>query len=424
MTKMLSVPNHEGVGILRTLYTHLQKSEFCFRFGWEPQSIAFWDNRCVQHHATDNCRPNVRSAYRVQIAGVAPSNAPERESIMKVMTALHARFAIHARLICLLLLVCPSLAWANDFYASKTINLYVGFDAGGGYDLYARLISRHFARFLQGAPKVVVQNMPGAAGLRVANYLFRVSPQDGTSLAIAAESIALEQALQGAGTEYDASKLNWVGRVAPSASITFTWHTSKTKSFEDARRYETLIGATGVTGITSYTPRALNWLAKSQFKLITGYSGSSSVLLAMERGEVEGGFAIWPEFSKQKPDWISGKKINVLYIVAGKRAAELPDVPTTDELGANENANKVLRFLASTTEIGRSIFTTQNVPADRLELLRKGFMDMMRDPEFQRDAEQAGLQIDPLPGAGLQAQITSIINSPNDIIAEAKAARD
>lgn len=340
------------------------------------------------------------------------------------MIARHPLSAFHAGVICLLLLASASTARANEFYAGKTINLYVGFEAGGGYDLYARLISRHLARFLPGDPKIVVQNMPGAAGLRVANYLYRVAPQDGTALGLAAESIALEQALQGAGTEYDASKLNWVGRVAPSASITFTWHTSKTKTFEDARRNETVIGATGVTGITSYTPRALNRLAKSQFKLITGYSGSSSVLLAMERGEVEGGFAIWPEFAKQKPDWISGKKINVLYIVAGKRAAELPDVPTTDELGTNETANKVLRFLASTTEIGRAIFTTPNVPADRLELLRKAFMNMTRDQDFHRDAEQAGLQIDALPGDVLQAQITSIITSPKSIIDEAKAARD
>ena len=326
--------------------------------------------------------------------------------------------------VCLSLLVTGGSAQASDFFAGKTITLYVGFEARGGYDLYARLVGRHLGRFIAGEPKVIVQNMPGAAGLRVANYVYQVAPQDGTALAIAAESIALEQALQGAGTEYDASKLSWIGRIAPSASVTFTWHTSKVKNFDDARREESVIGATGVTGITSYTPRALNRLAGSKFKLVTGYSGSSGVLLAMERGEVEGGFAIWPEFMKQKPEWLAQKKINVLYIVAGKRAAELPDVPTTGELGRDEEAKQVLRFLASTTGIGRSVFSTPKVPTERLALLRSAFMQMTKDREFQRDAEQMGLQIDPLAGEELQQEIAATIHSPKTIIEKAKAARD
>ena len=324
----------------------------------------------------------------------------------------------------LCLLATTSISRATEFYAGRTITLYVGFEAGGGYDLYARLVGRHLGRFVAGEPRVVVQNMPGAAGLRVANYVYQVAPQDGTALAIAAESIALEQALQGAGTEYDASRLSWVGRIAPSASVTFTWHSSKVKNFEDARQQESVIGATGVTGITSYTPRALNRLAGSKFKLVTGYSGSSGVLLAMERGEVEGGFAIWPEFMKQKPDWLAQKKINVLYIVAGKRAAELPDVPTSGELGRDEEARNVLRFLASTTEIGRSVFSTPNVPAERLNILRSAFIKMTRDREFQRDAEQVGLQIDPLEGEALQQSVRTIIQSPKAIVEKAKAARE
>lgn len=326
--------------------------------------------------------------------------------------------------VCLSAYMVPAIASASDFYSGRTLTLYVGFEAGGGYDLYARLVSRHLGRFIAGEPKVIVQNMPGAAGLRVANYVYHVAPQDGTALAIAAESVALEQALQGAGTEYDASKLSWVGRVAPSASITFTWQTSKVKTFADARRQEAVIGATGVTGITSYTPRALNRLAGSKFKLVTGYSGSSGVLLAMERGEVEGGFAIWPEFMKQKPDWLAQKQINVLYIVAGRRAPELPDIPTTGELGRDEEANKVLRFLASTTEIGRSVFSTPNVPTDRLAQLRAAFVAMARDAEFRRDADQMGLQIDPLNGEQLQREVAAIIHSPKSIIQQAKAARD
>lgn len=313
---------------------------------------------------------------------------------------------------------------ADDFYERRTINLYVGFNSGGGYDLYGRLLARHLGRHIPGQPRVVPQNMPGAAGLKVANYIYQVAPQDGTALGLAAEAIALEQALGGTGTEYDAAKLGWVGRIAPSASITFTWHTSKVRNIEDARKHESVIGATGVTGITSYTPRALNRLAGTRFKLVTGYTGSSNVLLALERNEVEGGFGIWPEFMSQKPDWISGKKINVLYIVAARRAPEIPDVPTTAELGTSPEANAVLAFLASTVEVGRAVFTTPGLPPERLSLLREAFSRTMADDEFKQDAERSGLRIDPLSGAELQRQISDVINSPRDIVEKAKAARE
>ena len=170
-------------------------------------------------------------------------------------------------------------AKAADFYAGKTINLYIGQGPGGGYDLYGRLVARHIGRFIPGNPLVVPQNMPGAGGLKVANYLYQAAPQDGTALAISAEAVALEQALEGPGIEYDATRLGWVGRVTASASIFFTWHASRVKNIEDARKYESVFGSTGITGITGYTPRALNSLAGTKFKVVTGYNGSTDVLL-------------------------------------------------------------------------------------------------------------------------------------------------
>ena len=313
---------------------------------------------------------------------------------------------------------------AADFYARKSINLYIGFDVAGGYDLYARLIARHIARHIPGNPNVIPQNMPGAAGLKVANYLFQVAPQDGTALAMSAEAVALEQVLGGVGIDYDASRFSWVGRISPSASVTFNWHTSPVKTIEDARGHESALGASGFTGITSYTPRALNKLAGTKFKLVTGYTGSSSVLLAMERNEIDGGFALWPEFKQQKPDWLSEKKINILFIVAANRAPDLADVPTTGELGSTSEARATLRFLASTTEIGRSIFSTPNVPTERLALLRRGFLNMIGDTEFKQDAARSGLRINPMSGENLQKLVADVVGSPRSLVENAKAARN
>ncbi len=315
-------------------------------------------------------------------------------------------------------------AGAADFYAGKTINLYIGQGPGGGYDLYGRLAARHLGRHLAGNPQIVPQNMPGAGGLKVAQYMFHLAPRDGTALGLAAEALALEQALEGPGIDYDANRMNFIGRLTPGASIFFTWHESSVKNIADARARESVFGSTGITGITGYTPRALNRLAGTKFKVVTGYTGSASVLLAMERREVDGGFALWPEFKQQKPDWLRDNKINVLYIVAGARAPDLPNVPTTGELGETDEARAVLRLLASTSEVGRALFTPQDVPAERVAELRRGFAAMIKDPAFLQDAEKAGMRIDPLPGEALQKLISGVIGAPKTLIDKAREARN
>jgi tripartite-type tricarboxylate transporter receptor subunit TctC len=330
-----------------------------------------------------------------------------------------------------LLAVVLAIAWAwwsgavaaADFYAGKTINLYIGQGPGGGYDAYGRLVARHLGHHLAGAPIIVPQNMPGAGGFKVANYLYQVAPQDGTALGLAAEAVALEQALGGPGIEYDASRLNWIGRMTSSASIFFTWHTSAVKNIEDARKFEAAFGSTGVTGITGYTPRALNKLAGTRFKVVTGYNGSADVMLAMERGEIDGGFALWPEFKNQKPDWLSGNKINILYIVAAQRAPDLPAVPTTAELGQTAEGRDLLRLLGSTSAVGRALFGTQDEPAERTAELRTAFASMVQDPAFLQDADKAGLRIDAMSGKDLQNAVAAVISAPKNLVEKAKEAR-
>lgn len=322
------------------------------------------------------------------------------------------------------ILLMPFAAFAADFYAGKTINLYIGQGPGGGYDSYGRLVARHLGAHIPGNPSVVAQNMPGAGGLKVANYMYRVAPQDGTALALAAEAVALEQVLESPGIDYDANRLNWVGRMSSSASIFFTWHASAVKNIADARQRESTFGSSGAAGITYYTPRALNTLAGTKFKVVTGYSGSNDVLLAMERQEVDGGFALWPEFKQYKADWLRDKKVNILYIVAAARAPDLPDVPTTAELGETDEARDILRFLASTSEVGRTIFTTQGVPADRIAQLRRGFSEMIEDKAFLEDAAKVGLRIDPMSGEDMQKVIVGVIALPKALAAKAGQARN
>ncbi|MEA2907753.1 MAG: hypothetical protein QOI12_5140 [Alphaproteobacteria bacterium] len=342
---------------------------------------------------------------------------------MRRVPSFSARTIVVAAL-ALACLVAAGDAKAQDFYAGKSINLYIGQGPGGGYDLYGRLVARHIGRFIPGNPLIVPQNMPGAGGLKVANYLYQAAAQDGTALAISAEAVALEQALEGPGIDYDATRFGWVGRMTASASIFFTWHAARVKTIVDARRYESVFGSTGITGITGYTPRALNRLAGTKFKVVTGYNGSADVLLAMERTEVDGGFALWPEFKQQKAEWLRDRKVNILYIVAAKRAADLPDVPTTGELGETNEGREILRFLGSTSEVGRALFTTPNVPPERVAQLRQSFLAMSQDAVFQQDAEKAGLRIDALPGDDLQKLVGGVVGFPKALVERAKEARN
>jgi tripartite-type tricarboxylate transporter receptor subunit TctC len=313
-------------------------------------------------------------------------------------------------------------AHAADFYAGKTVNVYVGFAPGGSYDLYARVISHHLGKQLAGNPTMVVQNKAGGGSINLSNFMMKAAPKDGTALAIVSESVATDQVMENPGIEYDATKFGWVGRMTSSASAFFAWHTSPTKTFADAQKRETLLGSSG-SGLTIDTPRALNALAGAKFKLITGYRGSNEVALAMERGEVEVGYALWADFKARKGDWLTDKKVNLLFFMAGARQAGFPDVPISSELAASDEGNRILGLFASSSGIGRAVFTAPGVPAAQLGLLRAAFMAMVTDPEFQADARQANLALDPLDGAALQKLVAESIAVPKALVEKAKEAR-
>jgi tripartite-type tricarboxylate transporter receptor subunit TctC len=320
------------------------------------------------------------------------------------------------------LYLVPTTLAAQEFYAGKTVNLYIGFGAGGGYDLYSRLIARNIGAHLPGKPNVVPSNMPGAGGLKVVSYMATIAPKDGTALAMPSDGVALEQVLAAKAPDYDAGKLHWVGRVASATTIYVTWHTSPTKTFEDARKRETILGSSGA-GITVYMPRALNALSGTRFKLITGYQGSTEVLLAMERGEVEGAYSLLSDFRARKGEWLRDKTVNVLFFIGGERVPDYPDVPLVHETAKTEDDRQILKLL-SAGDIGRAVFTTPAVPADRVAALRKGFDSMLRDPAFKADAEKAKLDLEPMSGERLQTIVEEMVKFPPHLVERARAARD
>lgn len=319
------------------------------------------------------------------------------------------------------LAVTATAAQGADFYRGKKVNMYIGFGAGGGYDAYARLAARHLGKFIPGAPSIVPVNMPGAGGLKAGNYLYKVAPKDGTALGVIAEAAALEQILGNKGVNFNAAEFNWLGRLTATTTVFFTWHTSPSSSFADIRKRETTVASSGA-GITAYLPRAMNKLAGANFKLITGYRGSRDALLAMERGEVETAYGLWSQVAERQAQWLRDGKINIVVIVTEKRHPNLPNVPSLVELGTTEDGKKLLKHLASTAEVGRSVLTTPGVPLDRVAALRSAFNDMVEDSAFLADAKKAKLKLEPVSGDELQKTVTETVDTSPSLLPQLRDA--
>jgi tripartite-type tricarboxylate transporter receptor subunit TctC len=314
-----------------------------------------------------------------------------------------------------------------EFYKGKNIDLIIGFTQGGGYDVYARTVARHMENHIPGQPRIIPKQMTGAGSRKAAGYVYNVAHQDGTTIATADQSLPLQQALEEPGLQFDANKLLWVGNVNADNNTLAVWHTSGITSIEQCKTQEVVLGATGPNTSAQY-PQVMNNLIGTKFKIINGYPGGADINLAMERGEVAGrGSNAWASWKSTRADWLKEKKINILVQIGLEKAPDLPDVPLMMDLAHNADDRAVLRLLSAPTAIGRPIFTTPNVPTDRLTALRRAFDETMKDPKFLADAKQAKLDLNPVSGEKLQGIVEEIVAAPKPIakrLAEALVIRD
>ena len=312
----------------------------------------------------------------------------------------------------------------ESFYKGRTVEIVIGTTPGGGYDLYGRLIAHYLGRHIPGQPTVIVKNMPGAGHLRMTNWLYNAAPRDGTVLATAPQAVAIEQALGSEGIQYDAAKFTWIGRVAPVVEVTYTWHTSPTRTLDDARKRETVMGGSGPTSPTVFYLKALNALAGTKFKIVSGFPGGAATELAMQRGEVEGGSKAWASMKVDNAEWLREKKLNILLQYALERSADLPDVPLMSELGRTDAERAALKLFAMGNAMGRSFVATPGIPPERTAALRKAFTDTMADPELVTFARDRNIDIGPpLDGGAMAKLVEETLATPPDVAAQVKKAR-
>jgi tripartite-type tricarboxylate transporter receptor subunit TctC len=300
-----------------------------------------------------------------------------------------------------------------DFYRGKTITMTVGSEAGGGYDIYARLLARHLGKYVPGNPSILVQNRPGAASVNAANYVYNVAPQDGTVIGLLNQAIVANHVLGTEAGNYDVKKYQWIGRMGTRLSVGLVWHTAGVNSLDEAKKKEVILGATTVANTSTTIPMALNRIIGTRFKLVEGYVGTGAIYLAMERGEVQGmGVAGWLDLTGSRATWIADRKAIVLYQTAITRHADGPDVPALPELATQPDDRRVLELLASTEDMGRSFLAGPNVPPDRVEILRTAFSKMMTDPEFLADAQKSQVDINFMGGEELQKLVAHVSSFP------------
>lgn len=322
-----------------------------------------------------------------------------------------------ARLAAGIVAAAPSLALADPaveaFYRGKTVSLIIGYSPGGGYDVYARLVARYLGNHIPGKPSVVPRNMPGASSRSATAYIYNVAPKDGTTLGTGDQSFAVQQAM-GEKFQFDISKFIFIGNPLVENNTVAVWHTHGIRSIEDARRQEVSMGATGGSASSQY-PRVMNAVLGTRFKVVLGYPGGNEINLAMERGEVAGrGSNNWASWKGTRADWLRDKKIHILVQVGLRKAPDL-DAPLLMDLATSDEDRAMLRLLSSPSNVGRPIFTTPDVPADRVKALRSAFMATMKDPDLLTEAKKTGLDLDPISGDELQTVINDILATPPHI---------
>jgi tripartite-type tricarboxylate transporter receptor subunit TctC len=302
----------------------------------------------------------------------------------------------------------------EDFYKGKNLNIYVGVSAGGAYDLQMRLVARHIVKHIPGRPTPVPQNMTGATGLVMANYLYRVAPKDGTAMGLIQNGLPTYQAVGMDGVQFDARQLQWIGSVAPTVETMIVWSKTGVKTMEDARRKEVVIGSIGASGITYMYPQMLNEMAGAKFKMVTGYPGSGALNLAIERGEVEGRNNSWGSVKANKPEWIRDGLISVL-VYSGRTQKDLPGVPKLEEIITDPQDRKVAQVVTTGNRLGHPFAVAPGVPEDRVAALRKAFTQMLADPDFVKEATAAQIEIDAVTPEELKEVIDELFAVPDDL---------
>ena len=333
-------------------------------------------------------------------------------------------FRSMARLVAASLIAATGLttaARAQSDTFDKPVTIYVAGTAGGGIDLLARALARHMGKYLPGSPNMVVQDMPGAGGIRAAHFLAEAAPRDGTAIGTFAGGPVIEPLIGARNPGYDMSKFTWVGAVSKDVGVCLSYGTTPFKTVEDLRDKEMIVAGTGAGSDSDTYPIILNEVLKTRIKLITGYLGTKETIMAIENGEAHGRCSVaYSALKMARPDWLRDKKINVIMQFGLEKSRELPEVPLVLDLVKNPEDRQLMELLMGTMAVARPFMAPPGVPEGRATALRRAFDKTMLDPGFLAEAQQLQLDVEPTTGEEAQKVVQSMYATPRAVVERAK----
>jgi tripartite-type tricarboxylate transporter receptor subunit TctC len=320
-----------------------------------------------------------------------------------------------------------TFAQAN-FYQGKTIRLVIGSSTGGGYDLWARVLARHYGKYIPGNPTIIVQNMPGAASIVATNYLYNVAKPDGLTLGALLPAIYFDQLVGRPEVKFDFAKIGWIGSPEQNDILHYMRADSPYRTIDDIRKAKEPprcgSSGTGTTGF--YIPRLLDEVLGTKHAIVSGYPGGSEIDLAVERGEVHCWSPLVATFFGREPyiSWYKKGFVRVLLQSNRKRDSRLPEVPTIYELMEQyktpEAGKRLTRVILVAATLGRPIAVTPGIPADRLKLLREAYLQTLKDPELVAETKKQRWEIDPLSGEDMEQLAKEVMTQPKEVIERMK----
>jgi tripartite-type tricarboxylate transporter receptor subunit TctC len=308
-----------------------------------------------------------------------------------------------------------------DFYRGRAVSVIVGYEPGSGNDLLTRLIAQFMGERIPGKPTMVVQNMPGVAGLKSANFLYNVAPRDGSVFGFIGRTSLLAPLLNPASASFDAHKFNWLGSASKTTVLGLSWHTSSVKTLADATQKELIVGAPTAASEGMWMSLLFNATLGTKFKVVTGYP-ETQLPLAMERGEIAGEIGVsYDSLLTTNADWIAQQKVNLLLQSGFQKDSRLSNVPLAIDGTRTQADRQLMEFLFSIYEVARPFVAPPEVPSERIGALRDAFMAAVRDPQFLAEAAKGEIEI---AGPTSSDQMTAVIErayaTPPSIVERAK----
>jgi len=328
---------------------------------------------------------------------------------MKILKGLTAAAAVAGAL--------TAMPAAADVYSGKTLKFFIGAGAGGGYDLYSRTLAQYMEKHIPGKPNILITNMPGSGGVKASNYVYNAAAKDGSTLLMPFWTHPLFQLIRPRGIKFDMSKFHWVGNMASLNSAITVLSKIATK-WEDAKKKEIVIAASGKGSETYIYPTLMNSLLGTKFKVVLGYVGTAKMVLAMEKGEADGRGGSFQSWNLQRPEWIKSKRITVLAQAGLSRDPQIAHAPLIHELVKPEDV-AVAKLISAPVTMARIVGTPPGASKAQIDALRMAFDKVMKDPAFLEDAKKRKMDLAPLSGKQVQDNIDELMKTPKPILKRA-----